>query len=346
MKHIPLVLILLLLLSGTSTGQVNVTLPQVQGEQGDTLDIPVVIDSLAGSKVLSYEFILSYSQSVVHGLSTDTDSTLSNNSNWTVMSSVSSGAIHVAGYGATSLVSTGGILIKLRFIVVGVSGSASSLTFSSFTFNAGSPTAITTSGAVSIPGTPPDSPVLVSPTASSSLSSNGTVRFSWNSTGTGNGYRLQIAADTLFNTIVEDDSSIIGTSCLVDSLGTYSVYYWRMKSKNLAGWSDWSGTWKFGFTLTGVFEKMTTPNEVALAQNYPNPWNPATTIEYSVPRQMHVSLRLYSVLGQFIAQLVDGDIPAGVHRVVLQSENLAAGMYLYQLRAGNISLVRKTLLLK
>lgn len=84
----------------------------------------------------------------------------------------------------------------------------------------------------------------------------------------------------------------------------------------------------------------------ALDQNYPNPFNPSTTIEYSVERMSEVSLRVFNALGQEVAMLVDGTVPAGTHSVRFDADHLPSGSYFYVLDAGGRSITRAMMLIK
>jgi len=97
------------------------------------------------------------------------------------------------------------------------------------------------------------------------------------------------------------------------------------------------------------------PQVFALYANYPNPFNPSTTIRYQVPHDAEVRLEIYDVLGQKVRRLVSEVQPAGYHRVVWDSRDdarqfAAAGVYFYRLQArtsaGEFTQVRKLLLLK
>jgi endo-1,4-beta-xylanase len=88
------------------------------------------------------------------------------------------------------------------------------------------------------------------------------------------------------------------------------------------------------------------PKVFSLGQNYPNPFNPATHIEYSIPRDGYVSLKVYNVLGQEVASLFEGFQKAGSFSVVFNGSKLSSGIYLYQLKAENITQTRKLILQK
>jgi hypothetical protein len=88
------------------------------------------------------------------------------------------------------------------------------------------------------------------------------------------------------------------------------------------------------------------PATIALHQNYPNPFNPATTIAYDLPFAANVSLKVYNLLGQQLASLVDETKPAGRHRVTFEASRYSSGVYLFQLKVGASIQTRKMLLLK
>ena len=83
-----------------------------------------------------------------------------------------------------------------------------------------------------------------------------------------------------------------------------------------------------------------------LSQNYPNPFNPATRINYAIPVESRVSLKVFNVLGQQVASLVDGVQPAGNYIAFFEAAKMPTGVYFYRLEAGNFSQVKKMMLLK
>lgn len=88
------------------------------------------------------------------------------------------------------------------------------------------------------------------------------------------------------------------------------------------------------------------PSAFALHQNYPNPFNPATTIGFEVPQAVSVTLKIFDIKGQEIAELVNGRYPAGAYRLVWDASGLANGVYFCQLVAGDFKSVRKLILMK
>ena len=83
-----------------------------------------------------------------------------------------------------------------------------------------------------------------------------------------------------------------------------------------------------------------------LGNNYPNPFNPTTIIEYSLPVSSKVSLIIYNLRGQEVAKLVSGEMEAGYHKVTWDASNLSSGIYFYRLQAGDFVHTRKMVLLK
>ncbi len=95
-----------------------------------------------------------------------------------------------------------------------------------------------------------------------------------------------------------------------------------------------------------ALETLGIPTEFALAPNYPNPFNPRTTIEFALPEAVEVSLRVYDVTGRVVARLVEGSMGVGNHRVTFDASRLASGIYLYWIQAGRFTEVRRMILVK
>ncbi|MEM1094208.1 MAG: T9SS type A sorting domain-containing protein [Bacteroidota bacterium] len=93
-------------------------------------------------------------------------------------------------------------------------------------------------------------------------------------------------------------------------------------------------------------EAATLPTEIALSANYPNPFNPSTTIGFSLPQTAAVSLVVYDMLGRPVQTLVDGTVNAGSHQITFEAGNLPSGTYLYRLDAGGETFTRLLTLLK
>lgn len=109
----------------------------------------------------------------------------------------------------------------------------------------------------------------------------------------------------------------------------------------------------FGMNVTGVKSNYTEniPLQYNLQQNFPNPFNPSTTIQYNLAKEEPVKLRVYNIFGQLVKTLVDNSQSAGLHSVIWDGSNnagqkVSSGIYFYQLTAGNFVSVKKMIMLK
>ncbi len=93
-------------------------------------------------------------------------------------------------------------------------------------------------------------------------------------------------------------------------------------------------------------QSIANPVSFGLSQNYPNPFNPETVIKYSVPTGSFVSLRVYDMLGREVVTLVNNYLAPGFYETAFSASHLSSGVYLYELRAGNSSILKKMTVLK
>lgn len=101
----------------------------------------------------------------------------------------------------------------------------------------------------------------------------------------------------------------------------------------------------FDITVTSA-DPTPVASSFELAQNYPNPFNPSTNIKYSLAERSNVTIKVYDMLGSEVATLVNQVQDAGTHNVVFNASNLASGMYVYTITAGNFTATKKMMLLK
>jgi enterochelin esterase-like enzyme len=83
-----------------------------------------------------------------------------------------------------------------------------------------------------------------------------------------------------------------------------------------------------------------------LSQNYPNPFNPVTKISYTLPQPDFVIIKVYNLLGEVVATLVDEEKPVGEYEVTFNGSNLSSGIYIYKMQAGMFSDAKKLILMK
>ncbi|NNG27658.1 MAG: T9SS type A sorting domain-containing protein [Ignavibacteriaceae bacterium] len=100
------------------------------------------------------------------------------------------------------------------------------------------------------------------------------------------------------------------------------------------------------FSTTGVLADPIIPAEIKLYNNYPNPFNPSTTISFDLTNSELVELKIFNILGEVVAVLIDDKLAAGNYEVQFSAFNLSSGIYFYTLRAGNFVQTNKMMLLK
>jgi hypothetical protein len=114
-------------------------------------------------------------------------------------------------------------------------------------------------------------------------------------------------------------------------------YNYRLKQM------DNDGTFEYSKTVEADFG---VPTKFELNQNFPNPFNPTTTISYDLPDAANVKLTIFNILGQEIKILVDGFREAGVHTITFDADDLDSGLYIYKLQAGSQVQTKKMTLIK
>lgn len=175
---------------------------------------------------------------------------------------------------------------------------------------------------------------------------------------------VHVWSDSTLDLDMHAYSSDTSSSLVSDGrYGTYSrvgikptsgaTYYFRVYR-----WQGTAGSYTMTATrsattavLPGETAVDLVPKELVLEQNYPNPFNPSTAIRFSLPERTDVRVAVYTMLGQEVAVLVDAALPAAVHTVSWNGKNrsgveMASGMYLIRLQAGNRQIVRKAMLVR
>ncbi len=104
---------------------------------------------------------------------------------------------------------------------------------------------------------------------------------------------------------------------------------------------------KIKYDITAVVAPVgSIPSEYKLEHNFPNPFNPSTTIGFTLPKDDHVQLKVYDVLGNEVATLINGLLKAGKHEVKFSANDLSSGIYFYSLKAKNFKQTYKMVLIK
>lgn len=129
-----------------------------------------------------------------------------------------------------------------------------------------------------------------------------------------------------------DDAT--GTATIADQFGSINPTYYK--------------AWDYDKHAAGVInrEEGTVPTVFSLDQNFPNPFNPTTTIQYAIPTESFVTLKVYNMLGQEVATVVNESLKAGKYSASFNASHLASGVYVYRIEAGSFVSVKKMMLLK
>jgi hypothetical protein len=152
--------------------------------------------------------------------------------------------------------------------------------------------------------------------------------------------------EALFST-----SSTTSASSVFDP-GRYGEYRWRVTARLADGRMLVSETRRLTIqSPSAVASRDLIPARFGLSAPYPNPFNPAATIEFGLPVRAEVRLYVYDILGKRVRDLVRKTLPPGTHAVQWDGRDdsglpLSSGIYFVRIRAGNFSAVRKVTLLK
>lgn len=182
-------------------------------------------------------------------------------------------------------------------------------------------------------------------TAFSAAANGNSVKLNWKtSTETNNkGFSIERKGSNEVSWISVGFVNGKGTTALVsdysftDKPAVQDKYSYRLKQVDFDGTSDYSGT---------VEVNMTAPQSFSLSQNFPNPFNPSTTIKYSVPFASKVSVKIFDMLGKEVASLVNDTKQAGNYEVIFNATSLSSGIYFYKMQAGSFSDTKKLTLIK
>jgi hypothetical protein len=199
----------------------------------------------------------------------------------------------------------------------------------------------------------PPLPITLSSFAATIVNQN-QVRLDWTTLTETNNYGFEVQKsqgnqnnyETIPNSFIPGHGTTIEphSYSYADNLASVGSWYYRLKQIDLDATVHFTEGIQVD-VLTGVNEKPL-PKEFALDQNYPNPFNPSTNIEYAVPRESRVQLVVYNVLGQQVATLVDEVKSAGYHTASFNAISFSSGLYFYRMNAGEVSILKKMMLVK
>ena len=189
-------------------------------------------------------------------------------------------------------------------------------------------------------------PALAQPVnAATGVPGNVTVR--WNAVSGAVSYHLQVSTNSVFTAMVVDQKGITDTSKQLNGLQLSKKHYWRVSAET----PDYEGAyglqWNFTTgTSTGAADPTIAPRFYRLDQNFPNPFNPITRVTYSIAIPGTVQFTVIDMLGREVRTFHAGYQDSGEHIFDLAMADLPSGMYLYTIRSGSFTAVRRMMLLK
>ena len=181
-------------------------------------------------------------------------------------------------------------------------------------------------------------------TSFTAIANNGVVELNWATASETNNHMFEIqrqSSGSEFATIgfVNGHGTTTETQeySYIDRTVSTGTYSYRLKQVDFDGSYEYSDV---------VEVDVQAPLEFAMGQNFPNPFNPSTSIQYSIPETGNVRLAVYNLIGEEIAVLVNGTVQAGHYEVSFNASSLPSGVYLYKLQSTNSIEVKKMMLLK
>ena len=162
-------------------------------------------------------------------------------------------------------------------------------------------------------------------------------------------YRLQRSSDSLFSSI--DDENFVTDITYTDGDVEWNQEYFYRVSAYLGYWTDQSNTTSIILGSLDINEDQPLAESYKVYQNFPNPFNPTTTISYKLPKDSHVQITIYDMMGRLVKNLISGYHISGYRTIKWDAtnnkgESVSTGMYLYVVDAGEFKQARKMLFIK
>jgi glucose/arabinose dehydrogenase len=189
-------------------------------------------------------------------------------------------------------------------------------------------------------------PQLLSP-PNNEMFTGDTILFQWTAVTEAQNYKIEISGQSNFSSVLLDSiTSDTLISIPFHSL-TAQAYFWHVRALADTIGGPWSETRTFEKSEVVSIKKTDNPlHTFQLKQNFPNPFNPNTVIEYTIALESRVWLTVYNIRGETITTLVKAQQAAGSYSVTFDASAYASGIYFYHLKAGSFSQIKRMLLLK
>ncbi len=185
-------------------------------------------------------------------------------------------------------------------------------------------------------------------TAATSLAAQTGFTANWNAVADATGYFLDVSTSSTFSGFVAgfNNKDVLNvTKYPISGLNANAAYYYRVRAKNDGGTSVHSNTIRV--FATGVNQDAAgMPGGYALEQNFPNPFNPITTIRFSLPEAAQVTLKIFNAAGKEVTQLISQKMNAGTFTAEWDASGFVSGIYYCRIVTDRFSETKKMLLLK
>ncbi|HMB92856.1 MAG TPA: T9SS type A sorting domain-containing protein, partial [Rhodothermales bacterium] len=175
-----------------------------------------------------------------------------------------------------------------------------------------------------------------------------TIAFAWETDATATAYHLQVSATSDFSDLAFEDDALTETTQTFGPLAYSTRHYWRVRATNDIGPGPWSEVRNFTVAVGTAVERVgeAIPTAYQLHANYPNPFNPTTTLRFDLPASSEVTLTIYDMLGREVETLVASTLAAGRYTFAWEATDRPSGLYLARLRAGRFVQTQRMMLLK
>jgi hypothetical protein len=155
-------------------------------------------------------------------------------------------------------------------------------------------------------------------------------------------YEVEIIGDSTSSYLVKDTTF----TCKFPAPRIGNAILWRVRAQNPTGYGEYSESWALRrVAVTGVRTE-SAPYEFVVFNNFPNPFNPSTSISFTIPSRSFVSLKVFDGLGREVALLIAEELAAGNYSHQWDAGGLPSGMYFYRLQAGTNIAVKNMILIK
>lgn len=191
-------------------------------------------------------------------------------------------------------------------------------------------------------------PVLLSP-GDKQVNVGTLTTFQWSVVPGAATYQIQVARDPDMVERIYSISNLEDTTLTLSApLDVESTFHWRVRALNMETLrvSPYSEPGSFTTGLQTSIQEEDVVHRYALMQNYTNPFNPTTRIDYSLATAQPVSLELYTLTGERVMVLARGQRSAGVHSLTVEASDLASGVYIYRLATPDFIATRKLVVIK